>query len=275
MTDITTEDCRHLQVQLKAKEQWKPPTINRDFGFLRHVLMVAVKDGKLTRNPVSGVKFFPEANRVRFFSDDELRHLHGLIDSNNWKVVVFALETGLRKSEQFQLRWEHISFESRTLTIPLPKGGQTRHVPLSPEALTILRSHSSFLQSPWVLPGIKSNLRPMDSRAFLRRAFEPALKKAGIQDASWHTLRHTTASRLVMAGVPLPTVKEILGHRDLQTTLKYSHLSPGHIQTAIEKGSLAHLGIGTGSKTGSDGKADESERTQVVDSIGAPDRSRT
>jgi len=67
MTDITTEDCRHLQAQLKAKGQWKPPTINRYFGFLRHVLMMAVTDGKLTRNPVSGVKFFPEANRVRFF----------------------------------------------------------------------------------------------------------------------------------------------------------------------------------------------------------------
>jgi len=78
-----------------------------------------------------------------------------------------------------------------------------------------------------------------------------------------------------MAGVPLPTVKEILGHRDLQTTLRYAHLSPGHVQAAIEKGSLAHLGIGTGSKTGSALEVEESETTQVVDTIGAPDRSRT
>jgi integrase len=233
--------------------------------------MIAVKDGKLTRNPVSAVKFFPEAHRVRFFSDDELRHLHGLIDPNNWKVVAFALETGLRRSEQFQLRWEHISFESRTLTIPLPKGGRTRHVPLSQEALVILRSLDSFLSSPWVFPGIKSTLQPMDSRAFLRRAFEPVLKKAGILDASWHTLRHTTASRLIMAGVPLPTVKEVLGHRDIQTTLRYAHLAPSHIQAAMEKGSLANLGIGTGSRTGSDVTGSEEKKTQVVDLIGAPD----
>ena len=97
------------------------------------------------------------------------------------------------------------------------------------------------------------------------------MQKAGIQNVAWHTLRHTPASRLVMTGVPLPTVKEILGHWDLQTTLRYVHLSPGHIQTAAEKGSLAHLGMGTGSE----GKADERERTQAVDSIGAPDRSRT
>jgi integrase len=271
ITDIATEDCRHIQAQLKSKGQWKPATINRYFAFLRHVLMIAVQDGKLTRNPVSGVKFFPEANRVRFFSDDELRHLHGLIDPKNWKVVAFALETGLRRNEQFQLRWENISFESRTLTIPLPKGGRTRHVPLSHEALAILRSFDSFLLSPWVFPGLKSNLSPMDSRAFLRRAFEPALKKAGIQDASWHTLRHTTASRLIMAGVPLPTVKEVLGHRDIQTTLRYAHLAPSHIQAAMEKGSLANLGLGTGSTTGSDVTSSEEKKTQVVDLIGAPD----
>ena len=275
LTDISAGDCRQAQSQLKADGRWKPATINRYFAFLRHVLMLAVKDGQLPRNPVSSVKFFPEAHRVRFFTDEELRSLHGLIDPENWKVVAFALETGLRRAEQFQLRWEHISFDSHMLTIPLPKGGKTRHVPLSHEAVKTLRTLDTFLKSPWVFAGIRKPLQPMDSRAFLRRVYEPALRKAGIQDASWHTLRHTTASRLVMAGVPLPTVKEILGHRDLQTTLRYAHLSPGHIQTAIEKGSLAHLRFGTGSKTGSALKMEESGRTQVVDTIGAPDRSRT
>jgi len=275
ITDITIEDCRSVQAKLKAEGKWQPTTINRYFAFLRHVLMIAVQDEKLTRNPVSRVKFFPEAHRVRFFSDDELVRLHGLIDSDNWKVVAFALETGLRRSEQFQLRWEHISFESRTLTIPLPKGGRTRHVPLSQEAMIILRSWESFLNSPWIFPGLKTTLRPMDSRAFIRRIFEPSLRKAGIQDASWHTLRHTTASRLIMAGVPLPTVKEILGHRSIQTTLRYAHLAPSHIQAAMDKGSLSNIGLGTGSKTGSGSDERQEKETQVVDFIGGPYRDRT
>ena len=148
-------------------------------------------------------------------------------------------------------------------------------MPLSQEALVILRSLDSFLSSPWVFPGIKSNPQPIDSRAFFRRAFEPALKKAGIQNASWHTLRHTTASRLVMASVPLQTVKEVLGHRNIQSTLRYAQLAQSHIQAAMEKGSLANLGIGTGSKTGSGVKDTEEEKTQVVDVNGAPDRNRT
>ena len=271
LTQITIEDCRQVQARLKAKGKIKPSTINRYFAFLRHVLMMAVDDEKLSRNPVSGVKFFPEAERIRFFTDKELIHLHNLMDSENWKLVALAVETGLRQNEQFHLRWEQISFESTTLTIPLPKGGRTRHVPLTEEAIRILRSLESFLRSPWVFPGVRNPLSPMDSRAFLRRAFEPALRQAGIANASWHTLRHTTASRLVMAGVPLPTVKEILGHRDIRTTLKYAHLAPSHIKEAIQQGSLSHLGIGTGSKTGSALGEGRSESSQVLDMLARPE----
>lgn len=73
----------------------------------------------------------------------------------------------------------------------------------------------------------------MDSRAFLRRSFEPALRKAGIQGASWHALRHTTASPLAMTGVLIRSIQEILGHRDIGTTLKYAYLAPSHLQEAI------------------------------------------
>ena len=54
--------------------------------------------------------------------------------------------------------------------------------------------------------------------------------------ASWHTLRHTAASRRVMAGVDLVAVKEMLGHRDIETTMRYSHLSPGHLHEAVNRG---------------------------------------
>jgi integrase len=260
--DITADDCRHTQAKLKIKGEWKPATINRYFAFLRHVLMLAMKDGKLTNNPVTGVKFFPESHKVRYFTDDELRNLHEKIHFVDWKLVAFAIEPGLRRSEQFGLRWEHISFESQTLTIPMSKSGKTRHVPLSNEAIRIIRTMDT-LDSPYVFAGIRKPLQPMDSRAFLRRAYEPAMLKAKIQHASWHTLRHTTASRLVMAGVPLVTVKDILGHRDIQTTMKYAHLSPDHIKAAIEKGSLAHLEMkteaGTVTKTVTSEKAESAK----------------
>ena len=229
----------------QQKRLWSDATINRHFAFLRHVLMLAVKDGKLSQNPMSGLKFFPEMKRTRFLTGDELERLRGVMPESDWKLVAFAIETGLRRGEQFRLRWDQVDLENGILTLPLPKGGKTRHVPLSDEAKAILRSFDSFLRSAWVFPGLRDVTEPMDSRAFLRRSFEPCLRKAGIVGVCWHSLRHTAASRRVMAGVDLVSVKEILGHRDIQTTLRYAHLAPGHLRDAVNRGSLA----GTVTKT--------------------------
>ncbi|THJ19193.1 MAG: site-specific integrase, partial [Nitrospira sp. CG24E] len=210
LTHMTVDDLRRIQVKMRAKMKkgkkraqrlWADATINRHFAFLRHVLMLAVKDGKLTQNPVSSLKFFPEVKRTRFLASEELDRLRGVMIPEDWKLVAFAIETGLRRGEQFQLQWNQVDLENGVLTLPMPKGGKTRHVPLSEEAKAILRSFDSFLRSAWVFPGLKDATQPMDSRAFLRRSYEPGLRQAGITGSCWHSLRHTAASRRIMAGV--------------------------------------------------------------------------
>lgn len=260
LSAISTEDLRRIQARMKAKHDESktrkisqvnsepttqkakrekgPATINRHVAFLRHVLMLAVKDGKLSRNPASGIKFFPEARRTRFLTDPELTSLKGIMASADWKLVAFAVETGLRQAEQFELRWDQVSRETSTLTIPLPKGGKTRHVPLTEGAKGILRSLDSFLRSPWVFPSPKAPLKAHNPDSFINHVYAPALKNAGITGACWHTLRHTAASRRIMAGADLFSVKEFLGHRDIQTTMRYAHLAPGHLQEAVNRGSL-------------------------------------
>jgi hypothetical protein len=74
----------------QQKRLWSDATINRHFAFLRHVLMLAVKDGKLTQNPMSGLKFFPEVKRTRFLTGDELERLKGLMDESDWKLVALS-----------------------------------------------------------------------------------------------------------------------------------------------------------------------------------------
>ena len=282
LVDVSREDLRLVQAKMRAKikplprnvsrefqpkRRWKDATINRYFAFLRHVLMLAVKDGKLTQNPVSSLKFFPEVNRTRFLSGDELVRLQGVMQRSDWKLVAFAIETGLRRGEQFSLRWDQVDLGNGILTLPLPKGGKTRHVPLSEEAKAILRSFDSFLRSAWVFPGLKDVTQPMDSSAFIRRSFEPGLRKAGITGACWHSLRHTAASRRVMAGVDLVSVKEILGHRDIQTTLRYAHLAPGHLRDAVNRGSLS----GTVTKTVTGHKEGRAQEIQPVDLVARPE----
>src|SRR6185437_13355540 len=70
------------------------------------------------------------------------------------------------------------------------------------------------------------------SKSF-RSAFEKAVQKAGLANFTCYDLRHTLASRLVMAGVALPTVKALLGHKDMSMTLRYTHLSPDYKQHAV------------------------------------------
>ena len=267
LSQITTEDLRRIQAKFRAKrrprhrdrQQWSDATINRHFAFLRHVFMLAMKDGKLVRNPASGIKFFPEQKRNRFLVEEELTRLRKIMPPSNWKLVAFAIETGLRREEQFRLRWDQVDLENGILTVPLSKGGKTRHVPLSDGAIAILRSLGSFLGSPWVFPSPKNPLRHWNPQSFVIHVFVPALRTCGIKGACWHTLRHTAASRRVMSGVDLVSVKEILGHRDIQTTLRYAHLAPEHLREAVNRGSL----IGTVTRTVTGPKQQEPTPTGV------------
>ncbi len=236
LSEISSEEIRHHQAKMMNSGEWKPSTINRYLSALRRMLSLAVNDGKLLRHPMKGIKFFPEAQQDRFFSEKELQTIYQLIEPQAWREVHFSIETCLRASEQFLLRWEHVNFESKVLTIPLSKSNQTRRVPLSDQALVILRSLDSALESPWVFPQPSDCLKPKNPYA-AGEHLERILRKAGLT-GSWHVLRHTGATRRLLAGVDLVTVSKILGHRSIQTTMRYLHLVQDHMASAINRGSL-------------------------------------
>jgi site-specific recombinase XerD len=101
----------------------------------------------------------------------------------------------------------------------------------------------------------------MDARNYIGRVFLPALKRAGIENFRWHDLRHTFASRLVMAGVDLRTVQELLGHKTQAMTLRYSHLSADHQRDAVQKLNRTP----TGTTTGTDVTATDDASANVAD----------
>jgi integrase len=282
LTEITGEDIRRLQAAMRAElkprnpkapkdvqpeRMWGDATVNRHLSYLRHVLMLALRDEKITRNPCAGIKFFPEVTTTRFLSEEELIALRGVMAPKDWQVVLLAVESGLRREEMFGLRWSQVDIEVGLLTLPMTKGGKSRYVPLSDQAKGILRRFDSLFRSPFVFPGTRDD-KPMDSNAFIRRHFAPALRRAGITGVSWHTLRHTSASRRIMAGVDLVSVKEILGHKDIQTTLRYSHLDPRHLHAAINQGSF--LGTGTVAPTVAKEQGGEPRTVQPVDYLVRP-----
>jgi site-specific recombinase XerD len=222
-------------VARRTTEGMAPASVNRELTFLRRLFNVAIADGLIDTNPVCAVKFFKENNqRVRFLSDDEETRLQASIGEEHWPLVAVAIHTGLRQSEQFHLRWEHVDFATGILTVPRSKHGEARRLPMNDTVRDMLRSRPSRLKSPYVSPSATGET-PLDAKNFLHRVFLPALKGARIEGFRWHDLRHSFASRLVMKGVDLRTVQELMGHKTQAMTLRYSHLSPEHQLDAVQR----------------------------------------
>jgi integrase len=184
LTDISPSDIQRQRAAMRAKlkprparvpatvplqRKWSDATINRHFAYLKHAFALALRDGKATRNPVAGIKLFPEVAKTRFFSEEELTRLRGVMEQKDWQLVALAIETGLRREEQFCLRWDQVDLEAGMLTLPMPKGGKTRYVPLSDQAKVfcgpsipgLVRRGSSLdssTRSPWIAGPSASSL---------------------------------------------------------------------------------------------------------------------
>ena len=236
--DLPIEDLTASQIEkLKAERlaSVKPATVLRELVWLKHLYNVAIRDEKLEKNPVNQVKF-PKPNnaRLRYLTEDEQQRLQAVMAPADYQLVEIALHTGMRRGEQFDLRWENVDFRAETLTIPVSKSGLTRHVPMNERVLEIMSSYYKKRRTDWVFPSRNPD-RPLDCRNFVKRVYKLALRKASISGASWHTLRHTFASMLAMAGTPLHTIQILMGHAQISMTMRYSHLAPSHLKEAINR----------------------------------------
>lgn len=192
---------------------------------------VAIGWGQVTENPVKKVETYREANsRNRYLTEEEEERLLAQCKPHIYRVVMSAIHTGLRKSELLSLSWNNVNFDHRLVTVEAAyaKNSEARSVPMSSRLTeTLLPIRMAAPNAPVFLNSEGKPYRDIST------AFNSAVKRAGIQDFKFHDLRHTFASRLVMRGVDLTTVKELMGHRHINMTLRYAHLSPGHKHSAI------------------------------------------
>jgi integrase len=208
-------------------------TINRELAFLRNLYTMAITWGKATDNPVKKVRFAREDNgRIRMLSPDEETRLLAHCGSQLKPLVLAALHTGFRASELLSLTAEDVSFDRQMITVRAgyAKNGESRSVPMN----KILTETLKAIRIDGLFGGVIFRSQKGTPYRSFRTSFERAVKKAGITDFTFHDLRHTFASRLVMAGVDLPTVKELMGHKHINMTLRYTHLSSNHKQRAVD-----------------------------------------
>ena len=190
---------------------------------------MAVKWKRLKESPAKDVKRLKgEGRRVRYLMPDEVQSLISNSADFLKPILTLAVHTGMRKGELLSLTWPQVNLEQGIITLLDTKNGERRDIPMDETAKGILKES----ESNSFLIFHNRNGKQIDG-AFLYLAFYEALEKSKIEDFRFHDLRHTFASNLVMQGTDLNTVRELLGHKDLKMTLRYSHLSPVYKAKAV------------------------------------------
>lgn len=227
-----------------------PATCNRVLSLMKYLFNCATRWGVLPhdKNPAVEVTPFPDNGaRERFLTSEEAGALLRELDKRGEQPAALAvkllLHTGARKNEILGARWEDVDMERRILTVPLSKSGKTRHIPLSDEALKVLRRLSRA--SAWLFPSPRGEGHFSDLYYF----WKEVRQSLGLEDVRIHDLRHSFASFLVGAGRSLYEVQKILGHYDPKVTMRYAHLSHASLVEAANAVGTA-VREGNGEKAG-------------------------
>ncbi len=220
---------------LKAHQNWAPATKNRYKNVFGKTFKIALADGKVSGNPARLVEQRPEKNgRIRFLSAEEEMQLRKAIVQrcpHHMPELDIALNTGMRKGEQYSLEWLQVSFKRKRIQLEETKNGSGREIPMNKSCLSAMEALYEDRPHDGRVCQSKFGRDLNDSRAW----FDRCVADAKIANFTWHCLRHTFISRLVMAGVDLRTAQELAGHKTIAMTVRYAHLAPEHNQAAIEK----------------------------------------
>jgi site-specific recombinase XerD len=222
------------------EHDWAPATKNRYKNVFGKTFKIALADGKVSSNPARLVEQRPERNaRIRFLSDEEEAVVRKVIHKRcplHVEEFDIALNTGMRKGEQYSVEWPEVSFKRNRIQLEETKNGSSREIPMNKasrkayETLHARRPHSGRVHQS------KYGQDLNDSRTWFELVIEEAADELpALKGFTWHCLRHTFISRLVMAGVDLRTAQELAGHKTISMTVRYAHLAPEHNQAAIEK----------------------------------------
>lgn len=250
------------------KDNQAPATVNRNLVVLRSIISKAVQWSVISEHPLRNLKQLKvdRSPNVRYLSEDEEGRLREVLDkredrlraerknANSWRLergdelfpdlaqqpfadylkplVLLSLNTGARQGELFRLQWGDIDFDRKNMVLVMrgKRKSHTRHIPLNKEAFQTLYDWRTMrsLEDKLVFPS--KNREKFDN---IQTSWENLRKAAKITDFRWHDMRHHFASKLVMNGVPLNTVRELLGHTSLEMTLRYAHLAPEQKERAV------------------------------------------
>ena len=222
LCDLSPSDVRQYRdLRLKTIS---PTTLKRELAVLSSAINHASKEWGIfvSTNPVTAISVPRTANaRSRRLEADEQNRLLSASNGELRRIIIIALETGMRRGEILQIRRSHIDFTLQTLLIPLTKTDTPRTIPLSSRAVVSLREQIS----------ISGNITPIRETPLfsllpdsLSQAFRRLCRRLDIQNLHFHDLRHEATSRFFEKGLNPVEVATITGHKDTKMLMRYTHL---------------------------------------------------
>lgn len=220
----------------------KDNTVNFELATLRSVFNLAIRWKYLSQNPVKGVRFrtVTDAKKPRFLTQEEVAQLleHSFGEIN--LVFRTLVMTGMRSGELINLEWGDVDFKRRIIRIRIkenwqPKRRHERDIPIHEELLPLLKGHKRRKGRRGECVFCNGDGRQYSENK-LRRELAKAARRAGLRDLTKvHSLRHTFGSQLVLSGVDLPTVRDLMGHKDIETTMIYIHRTQDHMAKSVNR----------------------------------------
>jgi integrase len=218
----------------------KPATVNREIGNLIHFYSMAEEWGWVTQKPCRFKMLHVDNRRMECLTKDEAMRLLNVAQADRnpqiYLFIALGLETSMRSSEILSLRLEHIHLAQRQLFLPKAKAGAR----VQPITANVARLIEHYLQcrpvkSEWLFPCIGALPSQTGYTTRIGDPFKRVVIEAGLDPKriTPHVLRHTAISNLVMAGVDIPTIMNVSGHKTVQMVMRYSHQNNQHIQGAM------------------------------------------
>ena len=223
----------------RLEEKAGQGTINRELAALSHIFNKAIEWAWIDKRPAIIKRFKEGAGRITYLTIEQTdRLLKAAKQDQNAQVypfILIGLETSMRRMEILSIKLENIDLDKRMVYLPKGKTG-AREQPITAHLTEFLRTYLRAMppEQIWLFPSKKSvtgytvNIEKPFKRVAAAAGFDPA-------QVVRHTLRHTAITHLVQAGVDLPTVKRISGHKTLLMVERYSHQNGTHIQAAMDK----------------------------------------
>lgn len=231
LRDITA--TRVEEYQRERVKAVSPATSNREMALLKHMFNLAEQWGEHRgANPVRFLRLLPEDN-LRFDTLSEIQERELLLASPPYlrDLILFAINTGLRTSDIFNLEWKEVDMEQQRLNKIVKKSLKPLSLPLNDVAFRVIEARAGNEHGPYVF------YNPMTGDRFkdVKGALSAAVRRTGLKKITWHMFRYTFASRLMRNGVDIVTVKELLGHSSVTTTMRYAHSNDDAKRRAVSK----------------------------------------